>query len=265
MSLDMKKMRSKLENLQNRGSGERNTFWRPQEGEQTVRIVPTADGDPFKDFHFHYLEVDGKRQSVLCPKKNFGEKCPICNFATQLFQEGTPDSIKMAKTLFARQRFFSPVLVRGEEESGVRVWGYGKMAYESLLNLVLNPDYGDITDVDDGTDLNIHYGRPAGAQFPQTKIQPRRRTSTLCDEAVGGPERCAELLESIPDFDTLFERRTTEDVQAVLDEFMDSPEAGGETTKYAGTKTDTSNVTTASSVDRAFEELSSQLGVASGS
>ena len=55
--------------------------------------------------------------------------------------------------MFAKQRFFSPVLVRGEETEGVRVWGYGKLAYQKLLGIVLDPDYGDITDPEDGNDL----------------------------------------------------------------------------------------------------------------
>ena len=47
---------------------------------------------------------------------------------------------RQQKPCFARQRFLLPqFLVRGEEAEGVRVWGYGKMAYESLINLVLNP------------------------------------------------------------------------------------------------------------------------------
>ena len=261
MAIDLKKMRGKLDALQNRGGGDsRKNFWRPSDGEQTIRIVPTADGDPFKDFHFHYLEVNGKRTSVLCPNRNFGETCAVCDFATKLYQEGTPDSIKMAKTMFARQRFFSPVLVRGEEESGVRIWGYGKMAYESLLNLVLNPEYGDVTDVDEGTDLTILYGKPAGAAFPQTKIQPRRRTSPLCDDAVGGPERCAELLDNIPEFDGLFDRKTSSDVEAILDEFLassddDTAAESSDTTKYGNTTTDAG-----SDVDRAFNELASSIG-----
>jgi len=250
MALDMSKMRAKLDNLQGRGDRKSN-FWRPKDGEQTLRIVSPADGDPFKDYHFHYLEVNGQRQTVLCPKKNFGDNCAICDFATSLYREGTPESIKQAKTLFARQRFFSPVLVRGEEEMGIRVWGYGKMAYESLLNLVLNPDYGDITDTEDGTDLNVIYGKPQGASFPQTKIQPRRRTSPLCDEAVGGPEKCAELLESIPEFDGLFERKTQEQVEQILDGYLnddDGESDSSETMKY-------NNTESASSVEKAFDEL----------
>ena len=131
-------------------------------------------------------------------QKNFGEDDPLNDFVRKLFNEGTEESIKMAKSLMARQRFFSPVLVRGEEDKGVRIWGYGKMVYEQLLNLVLNPEYGDITDTETGTDLVLHYGKPQGASFPQTKLTPRRRSSLLCDEAVGGDDRCAELLENIP-------------------------------------------------------------------
>ena len=255
MAIDLKKIRERQQALQNRGTtGGSSNFWRPQDGEQTIRIVPTEDGDPFKDYWFHYNV--GNNSGFLCPNKNYGDRCPVCEFATKLYREGTPDSIKMAKTLFARQRCFSPVLVRGEEESGVRVWGYGKMAYESLLTLVLNPDYGDITDAEAGTDLVLVYGKPPGATFPQTKLQPRRRASPLCDDAVGGDDRCAELLDNIPDFDSLFERKTTAQVEQYLDEYLSDDEGAEEesteTTKYTTSKGTSDTATT---VDAAFNEL----------
>ena len=154
MAINMNKMREKLAALQNKGGGsKKNMFWKPQDGEQTIRIVPTADGDPFKDYWFHYNL--GNNNGFLSPKRNFGEDDPLDAFIRNLFNEGTEDSIKMAKNLMARQRFFAPVLVRGEEEKGVRIWGFGKMAYQQLLELVLNPEYGDITDIQDGTDLLI--------------------------------------------------------------------------------------------------------------
>ena len=72
-------------------------------------------------------------------------------------------------------------------------------------------------------------------------------SSALCDE----PERCKEMLENIPDFNTLFERKTPEEVGHMLDEFLSgessAEERSTETTKYGDdTKTD---------VDSAFEEL----------
>ena len=247
MALDLKKMRGKLAQLQNRGDGKsRETFWRPPEGESTIRIVPTADGDPFKDYWFHYNL--GKNPGFLSPKKNFGDEDPLDNFIRNLFNEGSEESVKMAKNLMARQRFFSPVIVRGEEEKGVRLWGYGKMAYAELLNLVLNPDYGDITDVTEGTDLVIGYGKPPGAQFPQTSITPRRKSSRLATKDA----EIEQLLESIPDFDNVFDRKTPEQVQTMLDEFLledkDAEEVSSETTKYEKKEEE-------SSVDKAFNDL----------
>ena len=246
MALDLDKIKERMSAL--KGDSKKSHFWRPDDGEQTIRIVPTADGDPFKDYYFHYNV--GKNSGFLCPKRNFGDDCPVCNFANKLYKEGTTDSLKLAKSFFARQRFFSPVLVRGLEEEGVKVWGYGKMAYENLLSLVLNPEYGDITDVDDGTDLILSYGKPPGASFPQTKLVPRRRNSPLCQDM--DATKCSELLENIPEFDSLFERKSTEDVQALLDEHLlddDSAEsASSETVKY-------NKNSDASSVENAFDEL----------
>ena len=237
----MEKMRAKHAALQNKGNGNKDLFWRPQDGETTIRIVPTPDGDPFKEFWFHYNV--GKNPGFLSPKKNFGENDPLDSFVRNLYNEGTEESIKMAKSLSARQRFFAPVLVRGEEEKGVQVWGFGKMAYTELLNLVLNPDYGDITDAQDGTDLVINYGKPPGAQFPQTSITPRRRPSALTNDS----EKTSQLLDQIPDFSTLFERKTPAQVQEMLDEFLLGEES------EAATETKTSGGENA--VDKAFAEL----------
>ena len=251
MAIDMKKMRAKLAAAQNRGSGRTSQFWRPQDGDQTVRIVPTMDGDPFKEYWFHYNL--GKNAGFLSPKKNFGEDDPLDSFVRQLFNEGTDESIKMAKNLMARQRFFAPVIVRGEETKGVRIWGFGKTVYEQLLNLVLNPEYGDITDPEQGTDIQLNYGKPAGAAFPQTKLMPSRRTTAICDDI--SSEQCAELLESVPDFNTIFERKTPEDIQRMLDEYLtdddSAEELSSETTQYGGSATSTSS----NSVEQAFNDL----------
>ena len=239
----MEKMRAKAAALQNKGNGNKELFWRPQDGETTIRIVPTADGDPFKEFWFHYNV--GKNHGFLSPKRNFGEDDPLDSFVRNLYNEGTEESIKMAKNLSARQRFFAPVVVRGEEEKGVRVWGFGKTAYAELLNLVLNPDYDDITDTETGTDLVINYGKPPGAQFPQTSITPRRRPSPLMETE----EATAAALDQIPDFDTLFERKTPGQVQTMLDEFLLGEEGTAEeTTKYKSSGTP-------NAVDKAFTEL----------
>ena len=242
MGIDLERMKAKRDALESRDG--KSIFWRPNDGEQTIRILPPPDGDPFKEYWFHYNL--GKNPGFLSPKKNFGENDPLDDFVRQLYKDGSDESVKMAKTLSARQRFFSPVVVRGEESEGVRLWGFGKMAYKELLNLVLNPDYGDITDVTEGTDLVINYGKPPGAQFPQTAITPRRRPSPLSESE----ETAGRWLDSIPNFDDVFDRKTPEQVQGMLDEFLldagDAEETSSESTRYEKNT---------SSVDKAFEDL----------
>ena len=127
------------------------------------------------------------------------------------------------------------MLVRGQESEGVKVWGYGKTVYETLLSLVLNPDYGDITDPKEGTDLVLAYGKAPGMMYPQTKVQPRRKSSSLCDD---GDAACEEIVATVPDLDTIFERKSTQDVQTALDEHLnsevDAETASSTTTKYGG-------------------------------
>ena len=66
-----------------------------------------------------------------------------------------------------------------------------------------------------------------------------------------GDERCAELLETIPNFDDIFDRKTTEEVQSILDQFLSSGEGNAEVQKY-GTSTETGS---SNSVEAAFNDL----------
>lgn len=253
MAIDMELMRRKLASLRGEGRGDDtpSVWFKPDEGDTDIRIVPTNDGDPLKEMSFHY-NVGEHRGGVLCPKRNFGDACPICDFASALWREGTAnndeDSKNLAKSLFVRQRYFSPVVVRGREDEGVKVYGYGKKAYELLLGYILDPEYGDITDAHEGTDIALTYTKPnkPGA-FPQTSLKMRRNTSQLLPDA----ESIPALLDRIPSFDTLFERLTTEQVGAILDEQLSgdgsAESRSSESAKYSAQPT--------SDVDKAFEEL----------
>jgi hypothetical protein len=243
MGIDLKKMRQKLADLHNRGGNGGARFWKPSEGENVVRILPTKDGDPFKHFHFHYNV--GEKTGFLCPKKNFGDECPVCDFVSKLYNDGDDDSVQMARKLVAKSRFFSPVVVRGEDAEGVKVWGYSKTVYEGLLQLVLNPDYGDITDPHNGTDLVLTYGKAPGAMYPSTNITARRKTTAISADS----DQMSEYLDSEPDFDNLFEVKSKEDVTAILDRFL----LGGESDTSEGVVVP--NKTGGTDVDTAFKDL----------
>ena len=245
MGIDLKKMRQKLADLHNKGgNGNGVKFWKPSDGENVIRILPSPDGDPFKHFHFHYNV--GEKAGFLCPKKNFGDDCPVCDFVSKLYNDGDDESRQLARKLVAKSRFFSPVVVRGEDNEGAKVWGYSKTVYENLLQLVLNPDYGDITDAEAGTDLALVYGKAPGAMFPSTNITARRKTSKISsDDAL-----MKELMETDIDFDKIFEVKTKEEVGAILDKFLLGED--GDNGSDGVVVTDKSG---GSSVDDAFKDL----------
>ena len=253
MGIDMELMRQKLASLRGEGNKDANSPWfKPDEGDTVIRIVPTNDGDPLKEMFFHY-NVGEHRGGILCPKRNFGESCPVCEFASSLWREGVDkndeESKKLAKSLFVRTRYFSPVVIRGREDEGIKVYGYGKQAYELLLGYILDPEYGDITDVKEGTDITLTYTKPTkpGA-YPQTNLKMRRNTSTLLADS----EAIPALLDRMPDFDGLFDRLSPAQVDAILDEQLSGNSSAesrsSETAKYGATGKK-------SDVDRAFDEL----------
>ena len=252
MGINMELMRRKLATLRGENKGNGNSvFFRPDDGDTDIRIVPAPDGDPLREMFFHY-NVGNHQGGIMCPKRNFGERCPICDFASSLWREAADnndeESKKLAKSLFVRPRYFSPVVVRGREEEGIKVYGYGKTAYELLLGYILDPEYGDVTDINEGTDITLTYTKPTkpGA-FPQTNLKMRRGTSPLLEDV----DAISPLLDRMPDFDSLFERQTPEAIDAILDEQLASDGSAesrsSQTTKYGGDKKDT--------VDRAFDEL----------
>ena len=93
MGINLEKMRQKLNKITGADKG-KNEFWRPEEGENNVRIVPTPDGDPFKEKWFHY---NVGTSGFLCPKRNFGDDCPVCNFANRLWNEPDDDRLRRGK------------------------------------------------------------------------------------------------------------------------------------------------------------------------
>ena len=112
---------------------------------------------------------------------------------------------------------------------------------------ILDPEYGDVTDTNEGTDITLTYTKPTtpGA-YPQTNMKMRRNTSPLLADT----EAIPALLDRIPDLATLFERRTTEEIDSILDEQL----AGNKSAESRSRET-TSYSNSTSDVDKAFNEL----------
>ena len=185
--MDLNEIKNRLERLNNPGGGKKGdfkaNFWRPPVGEKSqVRLVPYKHNKnfPFSELYF-YFGIGKPRMIALT---NFEESDPIMEFATQLRKTGEKDNIELAKKLFPKLRIFAPVVVRGEEDKGVRFWEFGKMVYQELLGVMADEDYGDITDISNGRDINVEVipAKETGKMFNTTTVRVKPNTSALVDD-----------------------------------------------------------------------------------
>lgn len=152
-------------------------FWRPTPGKHTIRVVPSVDNPayPFKELYFHY----GITKFPMLALTNWGEQDPIVDFINELKKTSDKENWSLAGKLSPKMRIFAPVIVRGEEDQGVRLWGFGKNIYKTLLALAEDEDVGDYTDVVNGWDLVVE--QIPSTPYPETTVRIKPKQTPLSD------------------------------------------------------------------------------------
>ncbi len=136
---------------------------KPQPGTHTYRVLPSWRGGDEKqfwhDFAMHFVKTPdsaGKPAAVyVCTEKTFGKPCEVCDAAKKLMAVSTSDDqTKMLKEALSAQRYLLNVLhLTGTEPEKVQIMEVGQGVFEAICGLI--GEYGDITDLNEGTDLKI--------------------------------------------------------------------------------------------------------------
>lgn len=259
MAVDFDAIRKKLSQLSG-NTKKKNAFWRPeQDSDYSVRIVPFTDNDgqPFKERYFYY--GIGKNRGLLAPYQ-FGKPDPFQELITKLRDEGSKESYELAKKLYPKMRAYAAVIVRGEEAEGPRLWSFGKMVYQQLLNVMLDEDYGDITDPSNGRDIKVKVTKPPGAQWAKTEVLPRGKQTVLSTDE----SQIETWLNEVPDLDEIYALKSYEELEKIINDWLtgaDEDDLGTEKGGSSESSSDTSNTSssttsqTHSDLDSAFEDL----------
>jgi hypothetical protein len=183
MNLDA--IKAKLNALNNNGQEREKIdydkiFWKPTNGKHNVRIVPSVftPDFPFKELKFHYNI--GKFPMIAL--SNFGKQDPIEEFVKELRKTSDKENWSLSGKLSPKTRVFAPVIVRGEEDKGVRLWSFGTNIYKALLALAEDEDIGDYTDVMNGYDMVVE--QTPGNPYPTTTVRIKPKTSALSTDNV---------------------------------------------------------------------------------
>ena len=250
MSLDLDAIKAKLNQL-NTTSDRKNNYFRPEPGKQRVRIVPYVHRkeNPFLEMYFHY---DIAKRTMLSPI-TFGNADPVVEFAEKLKKTGDKDDWVMGRKIEPKMRTYVPVIVRGKESEGVKFWGFGKTIYSELLSIIADPDYGDITDLMNGRDIDVEFTPSEGpGQYPKTSIRVKPNTSAATED-----KAIAKSIMDQPKITDLFPEPTYEELEKALQEWMNPEGADSDVsqTKEAVKETATETVTKKTDVAEAFNDL----------
>ena len=245
--MDIDAVRKRLNQLQTTNTRTSN-LWKPSPGKQVIRVIPYKHNKdiPFIELFFHY-DLGGK--TYLSPI-TYGRPDPIEEFASKLKQSGSRDDFRLGRKLEAKMRTFAPVIVRGEENEGVRFWGFGKTVYQELLSVIADPDYGDITDPVNGRDISVEFltAEETGASYPKTNIRVKPNQTAITEDA----QILESLLENQSDLREIYTELSYDELTDVLNQWLQgTEEEEAEEKKSPALDTATSNV----NVEDAFDDL----------
>ena len=232
MAINLDAIRGRLNKLQSTTS-KKVELWKPAPGKHTIRLVPYKFNkeNPFIELFFHY-NINNK--SYLSPS-SFGRPDPIVEFADKLKRMGDKEDWKAAKKMEPKLRTFVPVLVRGEEGEGVRFWGFGKTVYQEILGYIADPDYGDITDPNEGRDITVEVvsAEDSGTSYPVTTIRVKPKETPLA----ATKEETDKFINGQTEITDLYQELTYSELKSVLEGWLNPSANGDEDTSTAAVET----------------------------
>lgn len=162
-------------------------FWRPEAGENKVRIMPPWSDDEmfaeqfWREVAQHWNVNESQRGPILCPKQTPGldGDCPICEFVEELKQDKTNvEGQKLAKEIRAKTAYLLNVVVLKDPvytaqdvaeykqsnpdrdcpfEPGqpkVQIYACPVSIFDDILGLIASSGK-DITDLESGREVTI--------------------------------------------------------------------------------------------------------------
>jgi hypothetical protein len=228
--MDLNFLKSKLDSLQSNSKNStpkidyKTIYWRPPVGKSQIRILQSAfkKNSAFTELRMHY----GIHHKLMISPLSFGEKDPIAIFASKLRENYDKENFLLAKKLDPKTRVFAPVIVRGEEDKGVRLWEFGVEMYKELISLALDEEIGDYTDVLVGRDLTVETVDPkaSGKKYNISTVRVRLTSTPLSDDE----SQVNKWLSEQPNPTEQFKRYSFDEMKSALEKWLAPEEEEGE-------------------------------------
>lgn len=243
MSSILDKVAERLKEL-NSGGSNKMDYAKVKDGRNVFRILPGATEDDFfaEEAFVHYsvgAEGNNKGFTAICPtSRGDHHKCPICDHARQvkaLSKAKDDEYDKLARSLFRKKRVYMNVIDRSLDlsqftfedgkwknvgtdtdlpQSPVQILSTGVSVYKSILGIMSDPEYGDITHPTEGLDVII---TKSGTGFnTEYDVKTVRKESPIGLE---------NWKEGLSDLSVLSKSKSYDELKAMLDGSPSSSES----------------------------------------
>lgn len=194
--------REKLEEIKRGGT----RFWKPKEGASLIRILPPYSGEDWYKETWSHFGIGVDRKPIACARRLLDEPCHICEQVDELRKSEDPRDVELTTQIAARRRVFYNIIDLDDIESGVQIFSSGVTIFKDLLMYVADPDWGDITDPEEGYDIVIE--REGTGIDTKYNTRAKKNPTALIDPG---------LLEDLRDLDDMVEILPYEQVKAIYE------------------------------------------------
>ena len=219
--LNMEAMKAKLDSESRSGNYNNAEYDKLKQGKNVRRILwPKGDSDSFYSEGFLHFNLGEDGNTVVTCPKTFGskERCPICEYVEELQKSKNKEDAKLASKLKATRKIYVNTISRDDDEETPKVLPIGVTVLKGLLEAICDPDYGDITDPDEGRDVTIT--RKGEGMKTEYSVLIKPKASIVSDEL-----SASEIEDDMTDLDSLFVKKSYEELQDILNgESLDDEE-----------------------------------------
>lgn len=201
--------------------------WKPKAGKSVVRVLPNphfGDGTetPFLPVDIYY----GFGAEPLLGLSQFDESDPIAEYRKQLLTMARMETGDESKRIWMLSNKFAPaemvivpVLVRGEEDRGVRFWLLGKNSFKDLMKISEDSDYESIFNLKNGHDITVEYveKNKTSTGYASITILPKPKSSPATTDA-----KVLQQIKEMADPIKFFKKPSYDELKTGLDLFLNS-------------------------------------------
>lgn len=170
-------------------SGVAAAYWRPDWGNNTIRILPAVDPDDVFYVERHRHRIDDEWYYCLKfdidPETGRGKNCPICDARKKLFRTNDPAMIEIARDIKPKKQYLMNIVDRkSDDASQVFVYAPGIKLKDKIVGIMLDDEI-DITDIESGSDFIVKKEEGPSTdqgQFPTYENSKASRKETPLDE-----------------------------------------------------------------------------------